>query len=207
MSVTSQALEKKRSRALLFAGLLSLFFNTPALAVSLTLETQGAEPVYQTTLTKEVYQHSRTQNLADVTIHNASGEQVPYARIDYTTLHPQQAQSTLSALKLFPMQEQALANTRALQLQLSQSGDSTHISVDQQTTSADNRTIYLVDAGEHHTPLQTLALSWQGPEGTLIDVEVLSSDNLKDWDVAGQGVLLKTKAQGNTIEQNTLHLD
>lgn len=207
MSLPPRTQRLKSITAWLCSSLFSLCFNSAAVAVTLKVELQGSEPLYQTTLTKEVYQHSRTEGLADVTIHNNSGEQVPYARVDYATLHPYQAQTSLSTLKLFPIQEQTLTNTSALKLQLSQTGDSTHISVDQENTGTHSKTIYLVDAGENHKPLQNFVLTWQGQEGILINVEVLSSDNLKDWHNVGQGVLLKTKAQGNSIEQNSLHLD
>lgn len=192
---------------LLMTLLLSLS-SLQSQATSFSLTSTGTEPVYQTTLSKEVYQYSRQDSLADLTIRNAAGEQVPYAMLDYYALHPASIQSSsLVALKVFPMTEQALANSQALSIRFNDGGNSQTVDVYSQQQAIATQAIYLVDAGKDHKPLQTLVLDWQGEEGTLLQIEVLASDNLKDWSSMGQGVLLKTSANGSTILQNTLHMD
>jgi len=60
----------------------------PAMATSFKLDANGNDPFYQTNVSKEVYQYTHSNTLQDLTIHNESGEQVPYALIPYEDLHP-----------------------------------------------------------------------------------------------------------------------
>ena len=192
----------------LMISLLLSLSSIKAEATSFSLMSTGTEPVYQTTLSKEVYHYSRQDRLADLTIHNAAGEQVPYAILDYYALHPASIKSaSLVPLKLFPITEQALANSKALSIRLNEGGNSQAVDVYMQEEARPKQHIYLVDAGKDHKPLQNLVVDWQGEDGTLLQIEVLASDNLNDWSSIGQGVVLKTSANGSTILQNTLQMD
>ena len=177
-------------------------------AAEFGLSATGDEPLYQTTLSKEVYHASQGRGLSDLTLQNASGEQVPYALLDDAVLHPNEVKnSTQQALKWFPLSEKAMTNTQQLQLALGTSGNSTQLNIQQHQATTQEKTVYLVDAGKGHADLHTLLVDWQGEDGQFITVEVLASDDLKDWNSVGQGVLLKTTSQGNTILQNTITMD
>ena len=74
-------------------------------------------------------------------------------------------------------------------------------------TSISGKTIYLVDVGKKHPPLQTISLDWQGSTDVLLAVDVLTSDDLKNWSNAWHGVLLKTSADGKALSQDRIYLD
>lgn len=203
----------KTSRYLLAGLLTALTLTTaltsaPAIAASFKLDASGNEPFYQSILTKEVYQYTRSSALQDLTISNAAGEPVPYALIPYEALHPQTATSqNRKKLILFPIQESSLASPNKLRIQLEKNvGDTTLNVISSETTSKTN-TVYLLDAGKKHAPLQTLIVDWQGSEGKLLTVEILTSDDLEDWSHSGNAVLLKTATASNSILQNTITLD
>lgn len=182
--------------------------SAPASAASFKLEASGNEPFYQSILTKQVYQYTRSDELLDLTISNAAGESVPYALIPYAALHPQTATSqNRKKLILFPIQESSLASPNKLRIQLEKNvGDTTLNVISSETTSKTN-SVYLLDAGKEHAPLQTLIVDWQGSEGKLLAVEVLTSNDLEHWSHSGNAVLLKTATANNSILQNTITLD
>lgn len=70
-----------------------------------------------------------------------------------------------------------------------------------------SKQVFLLDAGKKHPPLQTLKIDWQGIEDKLLSLEISSSDDLKNWNYAGSGVLLKTQTSGNNLLANTITLD
>lgn len=186
----------------------TLCFTNTAKAESFQLETSGSEPLYQTSLPKVVYQYSRSNALQDLTITNASGEQVPYALLPYESLHEQVTTSTLvKPLPIFPIKESSLNNTRDLSIQIEKSTVNASISINTDKTNLDEKTVYLVDAGKKHPPLQTLNVDWQNSVGKLLSVDVLTSDDLKNWSNAGYSVLLKTSADSKALLQNSITLN
>ncbi|MDP3087512.1 MAG: DUF3999 domain-containing protein [Methylotenera sp.] len=198
---------------LIFAASICLL-NT-AMAAEFRLNATGSEPLYQTTLAKAVYQYSRNDNLQDLTINNAAGEPVPYALLPHHELH-QQTANILDAkpLNFFPLKDSNLRNPSDLTVQIDKIANSTSVNITTKSfdiTPNDNsiggQSIYLVDAGEKHPPLQTLSLHWQGNENMLLTVEVLASDDLKHWTNVGYGVLLNTSLDGKALRQDSIHLD
>jgi hypothetical protein len=186
-----------------------------AMAAEFKLNATGSEPLYQTTLAKAAYQYSRSDNLQDLTINNAAGEQVPYALLPYHELHQQTASSLDSKpLNFFPLKESSLSNPGDLTVQIDKIANSTSVNITTKSfdiTPNDNsiggQSIYLVDAGKKHPPLQTLSLHWHGSENMLLAVNVLASNDLKQWINVGHGVLLKTSSDGNALRQDSIHLD
>lgn len=199
----------KLTKALLFAVL--SVAATPLLAASFQFDTTGSEPLYRTEIPKTVYQHSRRDGLQDLTVTNASGEQVPYALIPYADLHPQ---STLKhdskPLSVYPIHEYQLKYPGELSIQFENiesyaANPSLNLKINTQVK--DVKSIYLVDAGKKHPALQTLNVDWIGSEGALLPLEIRASDDLKNWSIVGHAVLLKTSADGKTLLQNNISLD
>ena len=194
----------------------TIYLANSAIAADFKLDASGSEPLYQSTLPKEVYQQSRVNDLQDLTISNAAGEQVPYALLPYDALHAQTAttQDTKS-LSFFPLKESNLSNLGELTVQIEKiANEASSMKITTKSfdiapndTSIGGKTIYLVDVGKKHPPLQTLSLDWQGSTNVLITVDVLASDDLKNWSNAGHGVLLKTSADGKALRQDKIHLD
>lgn len=200
-----------KNTKLMIAGLL-VMLTPPVMAANFKLDANGNEPFYQTNISKEVYQYTHSSTLQDLTIQNASGEQVPYALIPYEDLHPQTTTHQDSKpLIIFPIKESALGNPNELRIHLQKNAGNTSLDIisSDGETAASKRTnpIYLLDAGKEHAPLETISVDWQDVEGKLLTLEVLTSNDLQNWTHAGNAVLLKTANANNSILQNTISLD
>lgn len=183
-------------------------FATPATAAEFRFDTQGGEPFYQSRLIKEVYQFTHEDALQDLTINNAAGEQVPYALLPNEKLHPQTAtRKETRPLSIFAIGENHLNSPDTLRIQLEKNAENTTINVTSGEAASNNRTVFLLDAGTHHQPLQSLSVDWSGQRDKLVYLQILVSDDLKNWSNAGDAALLKTAQNGSTLEQNVIMLD
>ena len=185
-----------------------VIYGNSAAAADFKLEAAGGEPLYQTTLPKQVYEHSRSDELRDLMISNAAGEQVPYALLADEELHAQVESSLKSqALSLHAITESQLNNVEALHVQINQNTANTAIDIQTNNNNAADKTVYLIDAGDKHPAFKTLRIDWHGGEGKLLAFDVLASDNLKDWHPLGSGVLIKTTSEQANLIQNTIEID
>lgn len=183
----------------------------PAIAATFKLDANGQDALYRTEVPKAVYQHSRSESLKDLTIHNANGEQVPYALLPYEALNPLNTTTyDTKPLPVYPISEYQLKDPATLNIKI-ESTDNHHIdpTVTLKTNSQvkDTKSIYLIDAGKDHPALKSLRVDWLGGEGALLSLEILASDDLKTWSSAGHAVLLKTTADGKVLSQNSITLD
>ena len=200
-----------KNTKLMIASLL-VVLTPPATAASFKLDAKGNEPFYQSNISKEVYQYTHSSTLQDLTILNASGEQVPYALIPYEDLHPQTTMhQDNKPLIIFPIKESALNNPNELRIHLQKGAGNTSLDIVSSDGEVDaskkTNSIYLLDAGKKHAPLETISVDWQGVDGKLLTLEVLTSDDLQSWSHAGNAVLLKTANANNSLLQNTISLD
>jgi hypothetical protein len=200
-----------KNTQLIIVGLM-VALAIPANAASFKLDANGNDPFYQSNISKEVYQYTHSSTLQDLTIQNASGEQVPYALIPYEDLHPQTTTHKDSKpLIIFPIKENALSNPSELRIHLQKNAGNTSLDIVSSDGEADvskvKNSIYLLDAGKKHAPLETISVDWQGVDGKLLTLEVLTSDDLQSWSHAGNAVLLKTANANSSIVQNTISLD
>ncbi|MDI1360723.1 DUF3999 domain-containing protein [Methylotenera sp.] len=196
---------------LMIAGLL-VVLTPSAMAANFKLDANGNEPFYQTNISKEVYQYTHSSTLQDLTIQNASGEQVPYALMPYEDLHPQTTTHQDSKpLIIYPIKESALGNPNELRIHLQKGAGNTSLDIvssdGEAAASKKTNAIYLLDAGKKHAPLETISVDWQGVDGKLLTLEVLISNDLQSWSHAGNAVLLKTVNANNSLLQNTISLD
>lgn len=183
-------------------------YGNSAAAADFKLELNGSEPLYQTTLPKEVYEQSRADELRDLMISNAAGEQVPYALLADEELHAQVESSLKSQpLSVHAITESQLNNVEALHVQINQNAANTAVDIQTNKDNAADKTVYLIDAGDKHPAFKTLRIDWQGGEGKLLAFDVLASDNLKDWHPLGSGVLIKTTSEQANLIQNTIEID
>ena len=183
----------------------------PALATTFRLDADGQEALYKTPLPKAVYQHSRSEHLNDLTILNAGGEQVPYALLPYEELHPlHTTKHDTKPLTVYPIHESQLKDPGELSVkfeQMKENSVNTTVNLNINTEIKDAKSIYLIDAGDKHPALQTLSVEWKGSEDSLTPLDILASDDLKNWSQAGHAVLLKTSANGQILLQNRISLD
>lgn len=182
-------------------------FSTPAVAAGFQFDTQGGEPFYQTELPRAVYQYTQRDDLQDLVITNAAGEQVPYALLPYEALHPQETVSKKTRLTVYPIRESRLQSPDGLRLELEKSAGKTTLNVIAEDGANRDRIVMLVDAGLEHPPLQYLTVDWAGRENQLLDLQILVSDDLKTWSGAGYAALLKTAQNGQVLVQNSIVLD
>ena len=177
-------------------------------AASFELDKAGNEPFYQTMLPLEVYQASRSNELQDLTITNAAGEQVPYALLADEALHPQNLTNEISQqLVVHAITESQLENASALHVQLNQTGQNTAVDIQTNSGNKADKKLYLIDAGVKHPAFRTLRIDWQGSEGKLLALDVLVSDNLKDWHMLGSAVLIKSASDHASLVQNVIDID
>jgi hypothetical protein len=187
-------------------GICILLFACYVQAASFKLDATGAEPLYQTTLTKQVYQYSRSEELQDLAVVNADDESIPYALLPYGSIYAQtKITAETKALTIFPMQENTLKPSAVMNIQLNNHDASVHVSADDTKLTAKN--YYLFDLGEKHPAFKKLSLDWQGKEGELVALELKVSNNLQDWESITQASLLKVRADNQTIVQNNISLD
>lgn len=180
----------------------------PAMAESFKLDAKNNAPVYLSKLPAEVYQYSRSDDLRDLTITNADGEQVPYALLPYHELN-QVTISTqdIKTLNFFSLKEAGLNNPDNLQIQLEKNAGNTSVNISSSKANSDEKAVYLIDAGKKHPPLKTLALDWHGDQNKFFIVEVLASDDLKNWTNIGTGSIIKATSNNKYLEGNSISLD
>jgi hypothetical protein len=183
-------------------------FSSTAQAASYKLDANGANPLYQTTLTKEVYQYTSSNHLQDLAITNADGEPVPYAIIPHERMHQQtKVTETSEPLVIFPMQKDTLSQAGITNIQLNNHDSNTSINVISNDGKTVSNTYYLFDLGKEHPAFKKLTLDWQGQEGKLLSVDVMTSNNLNSWTPIGEAALLKVTANEQTILQNSVNFD
>jgi uncharacterized protein YgiM (DUF1202 family) len=183
----------------------------PAMAASYKLDVKDSKPFYQTNIPLEIYKQTHNSALNDLTITNAAGEQVPYALVPYRELHLGATKNVESKIvPFFPIKTSAMSNPNELRIQLEKNAGKTTVDISSSEARASPNNAFLIDLGAKHPPLHELAVDWQGGENTLNNIEVLSSDDLKEWTFAGSATLLNTDqnvTSNHAISQHKIQLD
>lgn len=191
-----------KTRLLILSGLL-LSFSVQA--AQFHLDASGSDPVYQTTLPKEVYQYSSGHHLSDLTITNAEGEAIPYAVVPHKSIYPQmQVTEQTKPLVIFPMQTAASNSAETTNIQINTNDHQTNINVVSSENQGNSKPFFLFDLGKKHPAFTKLSLDWEGQEGKLLPVDVMTSQNLNDWTHVGDATLLKIAANDQVIVQNNV---
>lgn len=186
----------------------AITFAASTQAANFTLAAENTEPLYKTTLTKTVYQHSHRDGLKDLSITNANGEPVPYALLPYKEVHRQTEITKKSQpLAIFPMQESTKDQASALNIQLNNHENNTSVNVSSENIKSAAKAFYLFDLGKKHPAFKKITLDWQAQNGELLTVKVMTSNDLNDWSQAGLGALLKVSADDQTMIQNSITMD
>lgn len=186
-------------------ALLALIFAISSHAATFNLETSSDEPLYQTTLPKAVYRYSNRDHLQDLVVMNVNNEVLPYALVPYNRMHAQQIVTEKSKpMVIFPMQQDSVNNAAVTAIQLDSKDNKTSIQVTPQAETTTSKTYYLFDLGKQHPAFNKLTLDWDGQLGKLITLDIHTSDNLKDWQYAGEATLLKVNADNESILKNSV---
>ncbi len=186
----------------------ALILATSSQAAIFNLETNQDEPLYQTTLPIAVYRFSNSDHLQDLVVINADNETVPYALVPYDRMHVQQVMTEKSKpVVIFPVQQDSANNAAVTAIQLDSKDSKTSIQMTSQTEVPSSKTYYLFDMGKQHPAFNKLTLDWDGHSGKLIILDILTSNNLKDWQHVGEATLLKTSANNETILKNSVSFE
>ena len=184
----------------------------PAMAASYKLDIKDNKPFYQTNIPLDIYKQTHSSNLQDLTITNATGEQVPYALMPYEELHPETTnrKETIN-LQFAPIKINALQNSNNMQLALEKSAAATSINITTYDTkpgdaTSATSTVFLIDLGTKYPPINELLVDWQGGENTLHNIQVLTSADLKNWVFAGDATLVNSTS-ANAISQHAIKLN
>jgi len=168
---------------------------------------ENNEPLYQTSLPAAAYQYLQTDSLRDISITNGNGEPVPYSVLPYQSLHSGKSQTqTRQILKFITIEQSQLTEQHTLEIQLEKLSDRTTVNLKTPTRKPAGNSVFLIDLGKKREPLTNLTLDWHGRENELIPLEILASDNLKDWSFIEQIVLLKSRQNGQTLLNNSFNL-
>ena len=174
-------------------------------AATFNLETSQDEPLYQTTLPKAVYRYSNSDHLQDLVVLNVNNEALPYALVPHNLMHEQQIVTEKSKpIVIFPMQQDSVNNVAVTAIQLGNKDNKTSIQMTSELEATTSKTYYLFDLGKQHPAFNKLTLDWEGQLGKLITLDILTSDDLKDWQYAGEATLLKVSANNETILKNSI---
>ena len=127
--------------------LVALLVSSPVMAADFRLETtKSSPPFYQSPVPMAVYQQTHKSDLSDLTIKNAVGEQVPYALVPYTQLHPDTSNRIETIpLQFSPVKIGALQNPGELRLELEKTAGSTSVNVTSSDAKPVASTAYLID--------------------------------------------------------------
>ena len=182
--------------------MLILLTAQPVMAATYKLDLKDSKPFYQTNIPLAIYKQTHNSTLNDLTITNAAGEQVPYALVPYRELHLGATKNVESKIvPSFPIKISAISNPNELRIQLEKNAGKTTVDISSSETSVSPNNAFLIDLGAKHAPLHELAVDWQGGENTLNNIEVFSSDDLKNWTFAGSATLLNTMPKVGTPEE------
>ncbi len=182
-----------------FGDQVPLHAPTPAeFAMQLPLSVSGENGVVQLLLPLEIYQHSRSAELADLRVYNASGQVLPYAlhRPSYRT----RIQTRERAGALFPIyaSETVRGSASSLDLQLRTGADGSLLTISAPgagavpTATQQRLAALIIDLGLSEPDEVLESLSFELPEAHRdyrARIAVERSDDLKLWDgIAHDGV-------------------
>ncbi len=186
-------------------ALLALILAISSQAATFNLETSNDEPLYQTTLPKAVYQYSTRDHLQDLVVMNVNNEAIPYALVPYNRMHQQEIVTEKSKpIVIFPLQQVSVNNAAVTAIQLDSQNNKTSIQITPQAEAIASKSYYLFDLGKQHPLFNKLTLDWEGQLGKLITLDIFTSDNLQDWQYAGEATLLKASASNEVILKNSV---
>ncbi|MDE1010116.1 MAG: DUF3999 domain-containing protein, partial [Paraburkholderia fungorum] len=200
-------------RVLIAAGwcvaLSSAWVSTAAVAADrfaqrFALELESGAAYYSVTLPAAVYAASQRGDLGDVRVFNGAGEPVPYS-LD-APREPSRAPATLRPVRWFPLPSAAPGGTSApLGVTIAADGSLRATSAPPSREQQDAELIDVARETRGGARIDALVVhvrddNYQGR------VSVESSDDLRNWQPAGEAQLLKVSYNGSTLSQDRIEL-
>lgn len=177
-------------------------------AFGLALQAPGNEALYQVEIPAAIYQGAVRGDLGDVRVFNGAGEVVPHA------LKPREAMSTCPEeavpLPLFPIRAAPTQTVEGMRLTVTRRADGTIVRVtpERQPPTAGKVVAYLLDASQTASPLKSLELDWQDPDGGYFGtIRIEGSEDLAQWTtLAPYAPLVRMESRGQRLERRTIDL-
>ncbi|CAE6710959.1 hypothetical protein R69927_03616 [Paraburkholderia domus] len=188
----------------------SVWVSTAAVAADrfaqrFALELDSGAAYYSVTLPAAVYAASQCSDLGDVRVFNGAGEPVPYS-LD-TPREPSRTPATLRPVRWFPMPPAAPGGTGApLGVTIAADGSLRATSAPPSRAQDDADLIDIAREARAGSRVEALVVhvrddNYQGR------VNVESSDDLRNWQPAGEAQLLKVSYNGSTLSQDRIELN
>jgi len=175
------------------------------LAQRFALELEGGAAYYSVTLPAAVYAASQRSDLGDVRVFNGAGEPVPYS-LD-APREPSRAPATLHPVGWFPLPPAARGSTGVpLGVTIAADGSlrATSAPPDRAQHDADLIDVARETRGEARVDALVVHVRDDNYQGR---VSVESSDDLRNWQPAGEAQLLKVSYNGSTLSQDRIELN
>ncbi|MGA9918246.1 MAG: DUF3999 domain-containing protein [Paraburkholderia sp.] len=188
----------------------SVWVSTAALAADrfeqrFALELESGAAYYSVTLPAAVYAASQRSDLGDVRVFNGAGEPVPYS-LD-SPREPSRTPATLRPVRWFPMPPAAPGGTGApLGVTIAADGSLRATSAPPGRAQDDGDLIDVARETREGARVEALVVhvrddNYQGR------VNAESSDDLRNWQPAGEAQLLKVSYNGSTLSQDRIELN
>ncbi len=173
--------------------------------MQLPLSVSGSNGVVQLLLPKQVYLHSKTNDLSDLRVFNGAGELLPFAFLPTNAKPPEPTRISFreSAAAIFPVESTDLQRARDVQLEVKASPDGSLLAISAQSNAP---------KADTHLSSLILDLGWSAPTETLEGLRLLlpeataqyramlgidRSEDLKLWDTVAQSNIDWLKGSGD----------
>jgi hypothetical protein len=177
-------------------------------ARGLRLEAAADAPLHALVLPRAVYQTATRDDLGDLRVFNAGGEELPHAIARHDAAEP--AAPAGRDLPFFPVRGQPGADLSDLTVQVSRTASGALVQVDERAAPrAAGRPVraYLIDAAGLDAPVRSLTFAWADTASFITDVVAETSDDLTTWAPwGGPATLAQLRYGGNTLRRDEMAL-
>lgn len=174
-------------------------------AYGMAIVADGAAPVHEVAIPRELYQNVTRPDLGDVRVFNAAGEAVPHA------LRASQAGAapvTRAHVPLYPLPASAGPATDDLSLTIERNRDGSIVNVKTAPGAkpVERTTMYVLDATAFASPLRALELDWRdaGNANLVARLRLEHSDDLQHWRALGEHQVARLTHDGRTLTQRRI---
>ncbi|ANB72863.1 hypothetical protein AYM40_11145 [Paraburkholderia phytofirmans OLGA172] len=189
----------------------SIWVSTAAVAADrfaqrFALELESGAAYYSVTLPAAVYAASQRGDLGDVRVFNGAGEPVPYSL--EAPREPSSAPAALRPVRWFPLPSAASGSSSGAPLGVTIAADgslrATSAPPDRAQHDADLIDVSRETRGEAQIDALVVHVRDDNYQGR---VSVESSDDLRNWQPAGEAQLLKVSYNGSTLSQDRIEFN
>ena len=204
-------------KPLLLAALLCSFVaSVPAhgrslpedFAYGLPLTPSGAVPFAEMELPLDVYRTLTRADLGDLRVFNGAGEEVPHL-LRGSEAVVTETPGAARAVPFFPLRGAADSDD-TLAVRVAESPGDWRVEIRSRSAAeadgADAVSGYLLDLAGADFPIASLELEWAGGGDFYGEVELATSDQLKDWRPLTRAALARLDYQGRRLEHKRINL-